>query len=68
VAGIHVRSIVQLEGTVGKSGKLTTGFVKSRERRPFWHFGILVSEGIGDREFRDKPYELKVHEIALTVG
>jgi hypothetical protein len=35
------------------------------------HFGISefwVPEGIGDREFEDKPYELPVREIALTVG
>jgi hypothetical protein len=35
------------------------------------HFGISeirVPEGIGDREFENKPYELPVREIALTVG
>jgi hypothetical protein len=35
------------------------------------HFGISEirgSEGIGGSEFEDKPYELPVCEIALTVG
>jgi hypothetical protein len=35
------------------------------------HFGISEirgPEGIRDREFEDKPYELPVCEIALTVG
>jgi hypothetical protein len=35
------------------------------------HFDILevrVPEGIGDKEFENKPYEILVCEIALTVG
>jgi hypothetical protein len=35
------------------------------------HFGISkirVLEGIGDREFENKPFELPVRKIVLTVG
>jgi hypothetical protein len=40
-------------------------------RSGFRHFGISEirgPEGIRDREFEDKPYELLVREIAITVG